>query len=204
MAIMHNPYMSLLLLPIGVLFFLLIKFSSDLGASKKTVTIYHGDTVKEETGGTGKGISAMEEAQKRNDGTFILKGLPVRICEMGYYGIDACFGGNIIVHNGMLCHGKGGCSYRGFIARQAYDEFMCNGNLAIKGSMGHDAFLSANGIVAYYDINAENLHVIKRLTIAVMNLAQRNSLGNRKTVFARGNALLLFRSVTGSLEVIEC
>lgn len=214
----HISYYSLVLIPLGLVFYLLIKFGSDISISNKALMINSSDYANTEESliKFGGWVDAIRDTQRKNDNVFMLKGLPIEINELGlesaalyhgrYLGILLGSNGVIRVHNGMLLVDGGKDCYRDFAARKAYDRFITCGDFSLKGSDSMVGFLGRNNIVATRDINIGclNRKAPKSINLFSFNKIQGRILENRKHLFAEGNGLLLFLSVNGAIKVVYC
>ncbi len=230
MQIMHNyhtGYYSLLLLPIGVSLYLAIKFGSDFSILNKSLVVSSHDLhsiensrLNEETV-----LEAINEAVKKNDNIFMIKGLPIKSGELAigvqtydkemkfaashkvYLESFINFYGMAKLHDGMLGVEKGYKIREALAARKAYDEFAKHGTFNVDGSDSIDTFLRKNNIKTdmnfdmnfFYGTNEQDT-----VNIVVFGIAQNKLFEGKKRIFSKGNALLLFNSEKFYLNVINC
>lgn len=145
----YSNYYTLLFIPVGLAICALIKLLSDFTYANKAVVINTGE-YGEETVLSMKSILQEKICmrQELNDRIFMIKGLPLLLCEVvlpnvlsrrqpewidnlkGYAAMLCDYYRIGVVHDGMLWCGDPDSSYEMFSARAAYDEFIKSGNLS--------------------------------------------------------------------------
>jgi hypothetical protein len=151
----YGSYYTLLLIPVGLLVFVLIKLLSESVYSSKPIVINTGDYPEHD--GTKPLEMVLQERMRRrqelNDRTFIVRGLPLLLSELlppfgftlgepakssdnltaytamlcNYYGLG-------IVHDGMVWRGSADSCISAFRARMVYEDFIKSGNPKINAS----------------------------------------------------------------------
>lgn len=151
-------YYSLVLIPMGVLVLLFMKFGSDLSFSNRRLLIYSNDNI-----GIGLYVTEsnlIDEISKtcaKNDKTFILEKMSPNINELEIMKVTRTkseFLGPIlelydlgINYNGLLSlNGHEEFNRNNLIGRVAYEKFIENGNFKINKNNSIDEFLRLNQI----------------------------------------------------------
>lgn len=224
----YTGYYSLLLMPLGLIFCLLIKFGADFSSSNRALTIYSRDEeeAKEVKNRKANLINTVLNVQLSNDNQFVIKGLPIKsgdillsqngyearkskrnLDQFDYLGLLLDFKSRGVKHNDMLLAGKRERCYNDFAARESYDDLIEQGIIKIGKSDTAEGFLDRNGIISIQNLEFKSLIWLDgcpEMHLAFFNKLQNKVFEERKTLFSPENALLLLLSVKDSIKVINC
>jgi hypothetical protein len=223
---MYASYYTLALIPAGIAFYLFMKLGSDSIASKRPICISGDDPAPASTDRVGQAafLSAIDATCKRNDGCFVIKGLPIRADELALWTFNnrsmSCSANEKSALKGyveltglatmcgdMICtNGQEDC--RGlFAARAAYDIFVKDGAFGIGKGRDIAHFLKENRIIADEVVDYGRLLESKRgKPFAVFRLCrrERRTMSASELIFSNGNSLLLMLSNSGLVRVFDC
>lgn len=204
-------YYSLMVIPLGIVLYLAIRFGSDFSISHRPVAINNENTssIIEQVDAKDL-LGPIWSARTKNDRTFILKGLPLRIVELAqgkamlayYKCLLSC--NNIMVHGDMLSFGDD-CTYSNFAARKVYDEFIEDGSGILKKSDDTARFLERNHIIAFDNLCIGSLRRRSRKNSArvfVFGFGQKRKLDSSQLLFSPGNGIIAFL-LANNLAVVE-
>lgn len=221
----YGNYYGMLFIPVGILLYLAIKYSSDFNALNKWVIInsaecrYPAHRISRDSLS-----SALDKTQNVNDSEFIIKHMPIRLSELRFSSLRADNStalspnhlnyltalvdayGLAKTHGDMLYIGHEKSASTAFAAREAYDEFIKYGLFDINKTDSISGFVSRNCIVASKDINSKCLcdKDMPLANVINFNGFQCRIFERRKSLFAKYNSLLLLSTVCGHVKVVNC
>jgi hypothetical protein len=215
----HTNYYTLLLIPLGIVFYLLIKLGSDFSISNRDLIINSSNYFRDKPylDQLSDLFEKIDTVQKINDRIFMIKGMPIKVNELEfesnseyycrYLAISLTSKGNMKVHDGMLLNCNEKSYYEWFAVRKGYDEFIKTRNFTLSKMDNVAKFLNRNSIFVVRNLNLVRLNsqsgrkVINLFTFCPFN---DRVFENKKSLFAEGNALLLFLSANNLIKVANC
>jgi hypothetical protein len=209
----HNfNYYSTALIPLGVVFYLMIKFGADFRISNRGLVLHHtaAETLEFEKI-RDRVLGMIKKSHKLNDSVFMIKNLPIRLNEItnlydtGFMKAQLRFNEIKVFHDFVWPKEQKDYS-NGFITRVIYDQFMKYDNFSLSGNDKFPDILGKNSILEEKYITLNNLSTPeKNVRISVLNHSNNSKhFESRKSYLGKGNALMLFISLNNFVDVINC
>ncbi|MDE1871529.1 MAG: hypothetical protein KGI06_04815 [Candidatus Micrarchaeota archaeon] len=220
----YAGYYGLIMIPIGMAVYFIIRYGSDLSTSYNGLCINSGEYfIDKEYISVDELYSTINARLKENDRVFIVKNLPLRINELSFKHLNVYASSksavldnmndylqNLIECNldEMMCKNnviirKEDNFCKKFSARIAYDEFINHGSFSIKDKL--DKFLYKNEISAENDLSLKVIsksNMIK--TVFTFSYTHRRAFASRFNLFGYGNGLIFFMMLNDLVRVINC
>lgn len=227
-GIIGSSYISFLIIPLGVLLYIIMKIASDVAIINKKITINRNESntildIKQE-----KEIAdAILANQKITTSRFMIESLPLKLNELEfktsisniarpddklasqnkYLGMLLESSGACILHEDMIYFKNSEKSYLKFAKRVMYDEFLYQKPLTSEEVKKMKNSESEKDIITVSRMTLETLKYFKQDQIKMIfsfSKFDRLIFENSKTLFVKGNLEFLFLSLNGFIEVINC
>jgi hypothetical protein len=224
----NSSYYTLLLIPIGALFYLAIRRLSDISVVNGRIRISMSERLRNsrlQRVSNKLFRQAMEHARQLDDMTLAVEGMAMRLGELTKIMSDESgkplresevykMIGNAIgtrysyvaaMHRDLICVSD--APYREVSARVLYERQLNDGSLRIKRKAGVEEFLERSRIVCYSDLSLELLQRYTKkdcVGISALNSTEFEALKNSEGLYCKGNALLLFLELSKRAGLVVC
>lgn len=221
----QNSYYTIILLPIGLCIYLVIKFGSDFHMSNKGFTINSFDNnYNRELLSNEFLVNVVHEAQKLNDINLMFSSLPVMTYEINFIKISNRkskeqnvrydyistllyfyeFG---FTNKGIILEKHVEDRFNVFAARLLYNEYIEHGNIQVNNCNNIAKLINSNRIIPSSNISIKEIETkIRKSVIKVVNLNLSNHkiFENRMNLTKKGNAVIFLYQLNGLIKVIDC